>query len=164
MNTFFIEHLRLLFLYILLLFHLLHLQFHFCNLTFFFRSSHETLFFHPLRSSQWRCSVRKCVLRNFAKFTGKHLYQSLVFKHKCFPVNFAKFLRTPLDCFLPFFNILFCRNIFLVRLAKTRFPRFNQFTKSRRFFVSNADSFDQYIHIFFFSHYFLYFVVVAIFT
>ena len=30
-----------------------------------------------LRSSHWRCSVRKGVLRNFAKFTGKHLCQSL---------------------------------------------------------------------------------------
>ena len=25
------------------------------------------------------CSVEKCVLRNFAKFTGKHLCQSLFF-------------------------------------------------------------------------------------
>ena len=25
-----------------------------------------------MRSSQWRCSVRKGVLRNFVKFTGKH--------------------------------------------------------------------------------------------
>ena len=57
-----------------------------------------------------RCSVRKRVLRNFAKFTGKHLRQSLSFnrvaglrpatllkkrpRHSCFPVNFAKFLRT----------------------------------------------------------------------
>ena len=48
---------------------------------------------------------------NFTKFTGKHLRQSLLFNkitdlkaatllkkklwHKCFPVNFAKFLRTP---------------------------------------------------------------------
>ena len=24
-------------------------------------------------SSHWRCSVRKSVLRNFVKFTGKHL-------------------------------------------------------------------------------------------
>ena len=31
------------------------------------------------RSSHWRCSVRKGVLRNFAKFTGKHLCQSLFF-------------------------------------------------------------------------------------
>ena len=62
------------------------------------------------RSSHWRCSVRKGVLRNFAKFTGKHLCQSLFLNkvaglrpaillkkrlwHRCFPVNFAKFLRT----------------------------------------------------------------------
>ena len=29
------------------------------------------------RSSHQRCSVRKSVLRNFTKFTGKHLCQSL---------------------------------------------------------------------------------------
>ena len=41
---------------------------------------------------------------NFAKFTGKHLRQSLFFnkvtvpqrlRHRCFPVNFAKSLRRP---------------------------------------------------------------------
>ena len=45
---------------------------------------------------------RKGVLRNFAKFTRKYLCQSLLFNkvaglrlwHRCFPVNFAKFLRT----------------------------------------------------------------------
>ena len=60
------------------------------------------------RSSHRRCSVRKDVLRNFAKFTGKHLCQGLLMSgpkacsfikkrlwHRCFPVNFAKFLRTP---------------------------------------------------------------------
>ena len=31
------------------------------------------------RSSHQRCSVEKGVLRNFAKFTGKHLCQSLFF-------------------------------------------------------------------------------------
>ena len=31
------------------------------------------------RSSHWSCSVRKGVLRNFTKFTGKHLCQNLVF-------------------------------------------------------------------------------------
>ena len=53
------------------------------------------------RSSRRRCSVREGVLRNFAKFTGKHLCQSLFFNfikkrlwHRCFPVNFPKFLRT----------------------------------------------------------------------
>ena len=56
------------------------------------------------------CSVKKDVLRNFAEFTGKHVCQSLSFNevtglrpatllkkrlwHRCFPVNFAKFLRT----------------------------------------------------------------------
>ena len=51
---------------------------------------------------------KKNVLRNFTKFAGKHLCQSLFFKrglrpttlfkkrlwHRCFPVNFTKF-RTP---------------------------------------------------------------------
>ena len=32
------------------------------------------------RSSRGRCSVRKGVLRNFAKFTGKHLCQSFFFQ------------------------------------------------------------------------------------
>ena len=32
-----------------------------------------------LRSSQRRCSVKKVVFRNFAKFTGKNLCQSLFF-------------------------------------------------------------------------------------
>ena len=59
-----------------------------------------------LRSSHRRCSVKKGVLRNFAKFTGKHLCQRLCFNrpatllkkslcHRCFPVNFAKLLRIP---------------------------------------------------------------------
>ena len=72
----------------------------------------QNLIFHArLRSSHWRCSVRKVVLRNFSKFTGKKLCQSLFFNkvarlrpatllkkrlwHRCVPVNFAKFLRTP---------------------------------------------------------------------
>ena len=57
------------------------------------------------------CSIKKGVLRNFAKFTGKRLCQSLFFNkvagqrpaillkkrlwHRCFTVNFAKCLRTP---------------------------------------------------------------------
>ena len=56
--------------------------------------------------------IRKCVLIDFAKFRRKHLRQSLFFKkitclrpavllkkrlwHRCFPVKFAKFLRTPI--------------------------------------------------------------------
>ena len=58
------------------------------------------------RSSHRRCSLRKGVLRNFTKFTRKHLGQNLFFNkvttllkkilwRKCFPVNFAIFLRAP---------------------------------------------------------------------
>ena len=49
-----------------------------------------------VRSSRPEVFCKKGVLRNFAKFTGKHLCQGLFFnKKRCFPVNFAKFLRTP---------------------------------------------------------------------
>ena len=63
------------------------------------------------RSSRLEVFCRKDVLRNFEKFTGKHLCQSLLFHevtdlrpatllkkrlwNRCFPVNFSKFLRTP---------------------------------------------------------------------
>ena len=62
------------------------------------------------RSSNRRYSVKKGVLRNFKKFTGKQLYQRLFFNKvagrsetllrkrlwdKCFPVNFGKFLKAP---------------------------------------------------------------------
>ena len=53
------------------------------------------------RSSHRMCSVRKGVLRNFAKVTGKYLCQSPFFNfikkrlwHRCLPVNFAKYSRT----------------------------------------------------------------------
>ena len=55
--------------------------------------------------------MKKGVLRNFTKFTGKYLYQSLSFNkvgnlrpgtllkkrpwHRCFSVNLAKFMKTP---------------------------------------------------------------------
>ena len=66
--------------------------------------------------ASWRRSgpkvfFKKSVLENLAKFTVKHLYQSLFFNkiagmrpptllkkrpwHRFFPVNFVKFLRTP---------------------------------------------------------------------
>ena len=64
-----------------------------------------------IRSSDRRCSIKKGVLRNFVKFTGKSLRQSLFFNkvaglrcatllknrlwHRCFPVNFIKLLKTP---------------------------------------------------------------------
>ena len=62
-------------------------------------------------SSHQRCYMKKGVLKNFPKFTGKHLCQSFFFNkvadlrsaplfkkrlwHTCFLVNCVKFLRTP---------------------------------------------------------------------
>ena len=49
----------------------------------------------------WQVFCEKSVLKNSAKFTGKHLYQSRFFNkvadllwYKCFPVNLAKNFRT----------------------------------------------------------------------
>ena len=72
---------------------------------------HKFLEIGSNRRSHRRCSVKKGVVRNFAKSTGKHLCQGLFFNkvtdlrpatllkkrlwHKCFPVNFAKFPRAP---------------------------------------------------------------------
>ena len=66
----------------------------------------------PLDRSSRPVFCQKGVLRNFAKFTGKHLCQSLFFNkvaglrpgtiskkrlwYRCFPANFAKFLRRTL--------------------------------------------------------------------
>ena len=52
-------------------------------------------YFLVYRSSHQRFSVNKGVLRNFAKFTGKH-YEFIKKRlwHRCLPVNFVKFLRT----------------------------------------------------------------------
>ena len=75
---------------------------------------------------------RKGVLRNFAKFTGKHQCQSLFFNkveglrplrlwHRCFPMNFSKFLRAP------FFAEYF-RWLLLIVLAR-------KWTNSANFFL-----------------------------
>ena len=76
-------------------------------MSLFFNS--KTRFF-VFRSSHHKCSMWKGVLRNFTKFTGKHLCQSLFLIklqasacnfikkrlwHRCFHVNFVKFIRTP---------------------------------------------------------------------
>ena len=61
------------------------------------------------RNSHQRCSVKTGVVRDFTKFTGKQLCQSIFFNkvadlrpatllkkrlwHRYFPVNFVKFLR-----------------------------------------------------------------------
>ena len=65
------------------------------------------------KTKQIELCLKKGVLGNFAKFTWKRLCQSLFFNkvadlrsatllkkrlcHRCFHVNFAKFLRTPIS-------------------------------------------------------------------
>ena len=80
------------------------------NITFkFAKDSKKNLVMTPYRSSRPELIGKKGVLRNFSKFTEKHLSQSLFlnkaagfrpanllkkrFWHRCFPVNFEKFLR-----------------------------------------------------------------------
>ena len=46
------------------------------------------------KSSHQRCSVKKGVLRNFAKFTGKHLCQSLFFNKVAGNTFFTEHLQT----------------------------------------------------------------------
>ena len=69
-------------------------------------------YYPEIRSSRPEVFIEKGVRRNFAKSTGKHLCQSLISIKlqasalqlyqkrssaiRCFPVNFAKFPRTPL--------------------------------------------------------------------
>ena len=102
------QHLRQLFIYL-----------------FFFRSNRPEVF------------CKKGALRNFIKFTGKHLCQSLIFNkvllkmrlwHRCFPMNFVKFLRTPffiehlwwLLLFFFFFFLIDCDFIIFVLLTYFR--------------------------------------------
>ena len=90
---------------------------------------------------------KKGVLRNFAKFTGKHLCQSLFFNkvaglraatllkkrlwHRFFPVNFAKFLRAPFlqntycGCFwrLTLTGMTERRKSFVLKLYKYKFAQ-----------------------------------------
>ena len=62
----------------------------------------------PFRSSGSQMFFKIVVVKNFTKFTGKHLSWNLfkikfqacnfirkIFQDRCFPVRFAKFLRTP---------------------------------------------------------------------
>ena len=64
------------------------------------------------RSNHRKYSLKKTALKNFVKFTGKHLcwiffYKKVAthrssnfikkrFEYRCFPVNTAKFFRTPI--------------------------------------------------------------------
>ena len=78
----------------------------------YFYTVNQSLFDTNKQKQSSRGVLLKGVLRNLTKFTGKQLYQSLFFNkvanlrpatllkkrlwHRYFPVNFVKFLRTPL--------------------------------------------------------------------
>ena len=59
----------------------------FCFKTFL--TTYRKLVLPKNRSSRQRCSITKGVLRNFAKFTGKHLCRSLFF-NKVTALDFIK--------------------------------------------------------------------------
>ena len=70
--------------------------------SFFKKNWSQNHIFTHCRSSRREVFCKKGALRNLAKFTGKHLRQSLsatLLKRRlwcrCFPMNFTKFLRTP---------------------------------------------------------------------
>ena len=82
-----------------------------------------------IRSSHQGCFMKKGVPRNFTEFTGKHPCQIYLFNkvaglrpatllkrlgHKCFPTNFAKFLKTAFlqdtSGRLLLNNLLICKN------------------------------------------------------
>ena len=79
---------------------------------------------------------KKGVLKNFAKFTGKHLCQSLFFNKVAglrpvkFPVNFAKFLRPFFMEHLWWVLVKFISNAVLN--CKKYFPSFSYFATSEK--------------------------------
>ena len=90
---------------------------------------------------------KKGVLKNFANFTGKHpcwslffnevagLHQASFFKkdssafqHKCFPVKFAKLLRTPKN--------IFKRLLLETSMKKAALKNFAMFTRQKQLVIS----------------------------
>ena len=81
------------------------------------------------RSTLPELLCEKDVLRNFAKFTGKHLCWGLFFNklaslrpaslltlwHRYFPINFAKFLNTFFSCFCMFLILPFLSKAYQAR-------------------------------------------------
>ena len=99
------------------------------------RLNHVHLTTTWFRCSHQRFSGRKDILRNFAKFTGKHCARvSFLIKlqdwgaanllkkkiwHRCFPVNFAKFLRTPFLQNTSGWLLLLLQIVLIIRAATT---------------------------------------------
>ena len=87
------------------------------------------------RSSQWRCSIKKAILKHFAIFTGKHLCWDLFFnkvashqacnsikkrlQHSYFLADIRKCIRPILTNIYIFVRLhfwkVFCKNVFQIR-------------------------------------------------
>ena len=106
----------------------------FLNGVFIFLTLNENIFKWFLtanicRSSRPKVFCKKSVLRNFAKFTRKHLCQSVLFNkglglatlikkrlwHRCFLVNFTKFLKKPFLTEHLWWLLLYLELIFFLR-------------------------------------------------
>ena len=109
------------------------------NLEVYLFSSFPGFLLCTYRSSCPEVFCKKDVLRNFAKFTGKHLCQSFFFDkvaglrlaillkkrpwRRCFPVNFAKFLKTLFlqntsdGCFCTYWKMNFVYIVFILSLV-----------------------------------------------
>ena len=120
------------------------------------------------RSSCLEIFCKEGVLGNLAKFTGKQLRQSVFFNkdaglrpatllkkwlwHKCFPENFAKFLRTPfviehLRWLLLSFSFNDCYHISISRYMTLWYPWVYFFFKQC---ISNSRAlFFQFLNLFF---------------
>ena len=90
--------------------------------------------FPSFRSTHWRCSVRKDVLRNFAKFTGKHQCQSLFFNKAAGWGN----------CFWSFSCLLILKISWLFNFnRKMKWKKWNTLTELKYLlFCSSVDLFD----------------------
>ena len=97
------------------------------------------ILFTLFRSSRPEVFCKKGIFKNFAKFTGKHLCQSIFLKkvatlfkkrlwYKCFPMNFAKVLRTPIFIRTPLVAGCFCLFLILYNYCLVKVISFSFFT------------------------------------
>ena len=100
-------------------------------------------------SSHQRCSVKKAVLKNFVKFTGKHLYQSLFVK-KVADLTPATLSKKSLwnRCFFfvhfPKFKRLLLSVLRVVRTVLTEVKSNPQINEAKKKLVQSKFWFDYY--------------------
>ena len=102
------------------------------------------------RNNRLEVFYKKSVLRNFAKFIEKHLCQNLFIKvlkkklwHRCFPVNFAKFLKTS---FLPepFRQVFLNKKAIAQQFSKVKTIDRNELLKEKNMMKKHKTKLHQY--------------------